>query len=651
MAHRTAPLDTTGHPPGSDKIIANEVMERFAYYGMRTILAMVLIKYLPLDQLMTEQEASGVFHQFAAWNYFFPLAGALVADIWLGKYRTILWLSIVYTIGCVVLALDQTRTSVYLGLFLIALGSGGIKPSVVSYLGDQYGTRNMHLIDRAMAWFYRGINFGALLSTLATPILLAKYGPRIAFGIPAVGMALATVVFWSGRNQYAHIPPKGMAFIAELRAELKPLTKLVGLYFFMAAFFALYDQSGSEWVIQAAKMDLNFLGHEWLPSQIQVINPLLIVIFSGVIESKVFPLLKKIHPSDLVRVAFGFFLTTGSFAIVTWIQGHIEAGHIMNIGWQLVAYIILTAGEIFAYMSVLQLSYRKASPTMKSFVNSIFLLSVTAGNLFTSAINFGIQNNPPSFMPDTAGVYVLTLTARNTGSLEGTATVAITALGQSDYDDHLNHEKEKQKKSQLEFHGLAADAGHMKAVAPGAKDVPLYGDLDLGDVKGDATYQWTLRTAPAHSTVSITNPTRRLASFSPDVAGEYTFSFEATVGHLKSSGETRVIVKNEPQAPEANAGPAQTVLVGTNTTLNGSNSYDPNGGDLTYKWTMTSYPEGSTIRAINNDTIAGKGSWLKGSSFYLFFTVLMFLVSLAFIPFARAVDLGPDRVQGEAGSS
>lgn len=648
--HRTAPLDTTNHPPGSDKIIANEVMERFAYYGMRTILAMVLIKYLPLDQLMTEQEASGVFHQFAAWNYFFPLAGALVADIWLGKYRTILWLSIVYTIGCVVLALDQTRTSVYLGLFLIAFGSGGIKPSVVSYLGDQYGERNKHLIDRAMAWFYRGINFGALLSTLATPILLAKYGPRIAFGVPAVGMALATVVFWSGRNQYAHIPPKGIAFIAELRAELKPLTRLVGLYFFMTAFFALYDQSGSEWVIQAAKMDLNFLGHEWLPSQIQVINPLLIVLFSGVIESKVFPLLKKIHPSDLVRAAFGFFLTTGSFAIVTWIQGHIEAGHVMNIGWQLIAYIVLTMGEIFAYMSVLQLSYRKASPTMKSFVNSIFLLSVTAGNLFTSAINFGIQNNPPSFVPDTAGVYVFTLTAHNKSGLEGSATVAVTALEQADYDTHIKHEKEEQ----LKFHGLAANAGRMRAVAPGTKDVPLYGNLDFGDVKGGATYQWTILTTPAGSSLTtshITHPNRRLATFSPDVAGEYTFRFEATVGHLKSSGETSVIVKSEPQAPEVNAGRAQTVLVGTTATLNGTRSYDPNGGDLTYQWALTSHPEGSAIRTINNDTIAGKGSWLKGSSFYLFFTVLMFLVSLAFIPFARTVDLGPDRVQGETGSS
>lgn len=321
--YRTVPLEIDGHPPGSGKIIANEVMERFSYYGMRAILSIVLIKYLPIDQLMTEQEANGVFHQFASWNYFFPILGALIADVLLGKYRTILYLSLLYTVGCAVLALDQSRISIYLGLGLIAMGSGGIKPCVVTYLGDQYGEKNKSLVDKAIARFYQGVNFGAFLSIVLTPILLEEFGPRIAFGVPAVGMFLATVVFWSGRNQYAHIPPKGLQFLNELKQELRPLTKLIGLFLFMAVFFSLYDQSGSEWVIQASKMDLNFLGMEWLPAQIQIINPLLIVIFAGAIEDKIFPLLKKIHPSDLFRAALGFFLTAGAFAVVTWIEGSV----------------------------------------------------------------------------------------------------------------------------------------------------------------------------------------------------------------------------------------------------------------------------------------------------------------------------------------
>ena len=88
-----------------------------------------------------------------------------------------------------------------LGLALIALGAGGIKPCVSAHVGDQFGKQNKHLITKVFGWFYFSINFGSTVSMPLTPWLLEHYGPGWAFGVPGILMAIATFVFWLGRLQ------------------------------------------------------------------------------------------------------------------------------------------------------------------------------------------------------------------------------------------------------------------------------------------------------------------------------------------------------------------------------------------------------------------------------------------------------------------
>ncbi|HYQ71075.1 MAG TPA: MFS transporter, partial [Gammaproteobacteria bacterium] len=130
----TAPLARPGMPSGIPYIVANEAAERFSYYGMRAILVVFMTQYLVgsggAPDLMSEDEAKGWFHLFASAVYFTPLLGALLADGLLGKYRTIILLSLVYCAGHFSLALDDTRAGLAIGLGLIALGAGGIKPCV-----------------------------------------------------------------------------------------------------------------------------------------------------------------------------------------------------------------------------------------------------------------------------------------------------------------------------------------------------------------------------------------------------------------------------------------------------------------------------------------------------------------------------------------
>jgi len=397
--YRSAPIASAHMPPGIPFIIGNEGAERFSFYGMRAILVVFMTQAL-MDaggnpDVMSEEEAKGWFHLFVSAVYLTPLLGALISDGWLGKYRTVIALSIVYCLGHFVLAIDHTRLGLALGLGLIAFGAGGIKPCVSAHVGDQFGRGNEHLLSRMFGWFYFSINLGAFASMLATPWLLAAYGPSIAFAVPGVLMLAATLIFWSGRWRFAHVPPTGMSFVRQVfsGAGLKTLARLCLIYAFVAVFWALFDQTGSSWVLQAQHMDRVMLGFEVLPSQIQAANPLLVMLLIPLFSYVIYPAIDRIFPlTELRKIGIGMFVTVLAFAIPTWIQMQIDSGLTPHIGWQLLAYVVLTSAEVMISITCLEFSYTQAPKVMKSFVMAFFMLSISAGNLFTSAVNFFIAN-------------------------------------------------------------------------------------------------------------------------------------------------------------------------------------------------------------------------------------------------------------------
>src|ERR1044071_8908181 len=165
----TAPLKTDKMPPGVPYIIGNEAAERFSYYGMNSILVVFMTHYLlnrnGSSDHMTPEQAGTWYHTFVSAAYFLPIVGAILADALIGKFWTIFSLSIVYCLGHLALAIDHTRAGLAVGLFLIALGAGGIKPCVSAYVGDQFTAANQHLLTRVFSWFYFAINIGSAVST------------------------------------------------------------------------------------------------------------------------------------------------------------------------------------------------------------------------------------------------------------------------------------------------------------------------------------------------------------------------------------------------------------------------------------------------------------------------------------------------------
>jgi POT family proton-dependent oligopeptide transporter len=262
----TSPPKITTWPPGVPYIIGNEAAERFSYYGMNSVLTIFMTKYL-VDKMghlsvMPPAAAEAWYHTFVVVLYFLPLLGAILADAFFGKFKVVLWLSIVYCLGHGTLALMgssvahliEPRYLLALGLIMIAMGAGGIKPCVSTNVGDQFGETNKHLLPKLFNWFYFSINAGSALSTLLIPWLLEPWqasegfkqgwpalagflesprlhSPDIAFGLPGIFMVIATIFFWMGRKKFVHIPPTGREFFDDAmpREKQMPFLYILGL--------------------------------------------------------------------------------------------------------------------------------------------------------------------------------------------------------------------------------------------------------------------------------------------------------------------------------------------------------------------------------------------------------------------------------------
>jgi proton-dependent oligopeptide transporter, POT family len=504
-----APLVTTEarFPSQVGYIIGNEAGERFSFYGMRNILTLFLASYLLVgigDQAMRDSAAKEVFHLFVMGVYFFPLLGGWLSDTFLGKYRTIFWISMVYCLGHAFLAaFDDNRTLFYAGLFLIAFGSGGIKPCVSTFMGDQFDQTNKHLAKVAFDAFYWIINFGSFFASLLIPLVLQRWGAAWAFGIPGILMALATFVLWLGRKRYVMVAPApadphsflrvartallargpdgrrpglAMAAAGVLLAlgslvSIRPLGVIAGIclalvlfmipfcvgvrwqlerargvhpdeaiegvgavlrvlvvFALVTPFWSLFDQKASTWVLQAKVMNLP--GWAWLtsPSQMQAINPALVMLLIPFNNTVLYPALRRfgIEPTPLRRMTVGMGLAGISWIVVGAMQLRLDDGRGMSILWQILPYAILTLGEVLVSATGLEFAYSQAPVKMKGVLMSFWSLGTTVGNLWVIVVNAVVKGDRATTFIASTGVGV---TAFQMFFFAGFAFAAAAAFG------------------------------------------------------------------------------------------------------------------------------------------------------------------------------------------------------------------------------
>lgn len=486
-AGAAAPDPKTPIPRQIPYIIGNEGCERFSFYGMRNILTVFLVSSLlmHLPEADRAGAAKDVFHTFVIGVYFFPLLGGWLADRLWGKYNVIFWLSLVYCVGqgCLALFVDN-RIGFYTGLFLIALGSGGIKPCISAFVGDQFDQTNKHRAKVVFDAFYWIINFGSFFASLLMPIFLKQLGPAIAFGIPGVLMFISTVILWAGRKKYVMVPPTppdphsflrvcrtaiaagpagkfwaGLGIALALSAfvvlpgfhnfvkafclalvaiilfggigvrlqldrargahpdeaveGVRGVLRVLVLFALVTPFWSLFDQKASTWVLQGNAMtpvklfDADALRETSpllatifggfatiVPSQMQALNPLLVMLLIPFNNLVLFPACKRLgfEMTSLRRMTLGIAFAGASWIVIGWLQLSIDGGSAVSIAWQVLPYALLTLGEVLVSATGLEFAYSQAPQSMKGALMSFWLLSVTVGNLWVLVVNAGVKD-------------------------------------------------------------------------------------------------------------------------------------------------------------------------------------------------------------------------------------------------------------------
>jgi POT family proton-dependent oligopeptide transporter len=393
----------TGHPRGFYYIFFGEFAERCSYYGMRAILPLYLTSVLAFS----DSRAAAIYSSFKAACYLLPLLGGYLADRFFGRYWTIIGFSVPYVFGHFVLGIES-QVALIIAMVLLAGGSGVIKPNISTLMGmtyDQQRPGQEALRSSAFLWFYFSINVGATISLLFMPSIRDyvrdHWGDlglayKVAFQFPAWLMVLSLAIFAAGKRQYAtepKDPPKKLT--EEERAQRRAaLARLSGVFLLVIFFWVAYEQNDNLWTFFARDhVDLTLDTHvgwkiPFAPDQFQWINGLLVLTFAPAFgwffrwydpHAHVF--------KATTKMLIGFLFTAGASVVMAFAALAASGGDKVSAWWIVLAYFVLTAGEVLVYGTGLELAFTAAPANMKSFITACFLVTNFAGNLINTQLS------------------------------------------------------------------------------------------------------------------------------------------------------------------------------------------------------------------------------------------------------------------------
>ncbi|WUR02222.1 solute carrier family 15 member [Vairimorpha necatrix] len=351
--------------------------------------------------------------------------------MYLGKYKTILYLSIVYFIGTLFTTYSSLIVKspfiLFWGLGLISLGTGGIKPCVAAFGGDQIdGVNDQKKREKFFEFFYFAINLGSMISSFLVPLLAEwsclgnKTCYPLAFGSSSVLLLISIAIFILGSSHYIKIKPNKNRFlklIADINEEKaednsenisneihRNQTKdfsymnILKLFIPIVCFWMLYDQQSSTWIEQGFKMSTtaSFGSSKFkiLSSQMQTWNSIFILCFIPLFTKYLYPTIEyfgwKLTP--IKKMGCGIMLASLSFLSSAYLEHKIieyaTRKETICILWQLPQYLLLTAGEILLNMTGLEFVYSESPESLKTLILAGWLLTVTVGNIFVILYSF-----------------------------------------------------------------------------------------------------------------------------------------------------------------------------------------------------------------------------------------------------------------------
>jgi POT family proton-dependent oligopeptide transporter len=456
------PATFFGHPRGLATLFFTEMWERFTYYGMRTVLVLFLVAAVSSGGFgIDDKTATAIYGLYTAGAYLAALPGGWIADRLVGARQAVLLGGIFIAAGNGLLALSSTPHGFYVGLIVIIMGVGLLKPNVSAMVAELYPEGGARL-DAAFTVFYMGINTGAALGPIITGAARQYIGPRAGFGAAGLFMALGVVQYLitqrylgeAGRlapgavasrktsglqlligaalgvlvisaclSGMISIDPLGLAritivliagaslgffiyllFGAGLSAEERRRAWVIGvLYLGSALFWVGYEQAGSSLNLFAERYTdrtigaLNFV----IPTGwFQSLNPVFIITFAPVVAWVWVALARRnLNPSAPAKFAIGLIVMGSGFLVMAAAAVIVAHGSKVLPTWLVFTFLLHTLGELC--LSPVGLSYtsKLAPKRLVGQAMGLFFLSLSLGNLLAGLIAGRFDSNNLAAMP------------------------------------------------------------------------------------------------------------------------------------------------------------------------------------------------------------------------------------------------------------
>jgi len=406
----TAPeveLDTggwAGHPRGLSTLFFTEVWERFSYYGMRAFLILYMTKSAAEGGLeFSTGNAAQIYGAYTALVYFMGLPGGWLADRVLGQYRSVLIGGILIAMGHFTL-IFRPLLGFFMGLSLIVLGTGLLKPNISAMVGSLYGEGDARR-DAGFSIFYMGINIGSAVAPMVCGTLAQKVDWHLGFGAAGVGMVLGLVQYLAGRKRLLpaleRLRPEG-SLGAPQREPVLPLSReewmrvaAIGLFFcFSAIFWACSEPAGSSLTLFAEDYTRPFylLGIKSESSWYQSINAGFIILLAPLFAA-LWVRLGTRNPTSPTKFALGLMFVGLGFLPLIPASLMARDGQVSP-WWLVLVYFLHTIGELGLSPVGLSVTTKLAPARLVGFMMGIWFLSLSCGNYLGGWIGSKIEKVP-----------------------------------------------------------------------------------------------------------------------------------------------------------------------------------------------------------------------------------------------------------------
>ena len=381
-----------GHPRGLSTLFFTEMWERFSYYGMRAFLILYMTASVANGGLgFDDRHAATVYGNYVGSVWLTPILGGLIADRFLGQYRSVLLGGTIIALGHFTLAF-KSLTAFYAGLVLIVIGTGLLKPNVSTIVGSLYEAGDARR-DAGFSIFYMGINLGAFIGPLIAGGLAQKVDWHLGFAIAGIGMVLGLVQYVVGKRHIetglerlasrptpaAAVVGMGGGFTSE---EWKRIAVIFVLFVFASIFWGAYEQAGSTLNLFGDRYSNNVVFGFAFPSSWYISVQALFVILLAPVIAWVWVKLGPRQPSVPAKFALALLFVGLAFLLLVPAGRIAQGGAGLKVSplWLVGAYFIEEWGELCLSPVGLSAVTKLAPTRIVSLMMGVFFLSNALGN-------------------------------------------------------------------------------------------------------------------------------------------------------------------------------------------------------------------------------------------------------------------------------